>query len=187
MEINKKEYFSDSKEEPGQLASFIIIFMDRLLHMFTNLFNKILLIGIDLGLETINDEPQINSKNIHLYKNGTIFNYTHLRYLVTILVPPLGVFMSKGIYGWVNIIMALFFCYIHYFAGILYALVITYNSKYADLYEKKQADDIKRIKMKMKENKDEPVDIDNNKGELIVMIMFLVIFIGLFVLVIYLK
>ena len=96
-------------------------------------------------------------------------------------------FMAKGMYGWVNILMSLFFCYIHYFAGIIYALVITYNSKYADLYEKKQADDIKRIKLQLKENSDNQIDIDNNKGELIVMGMFLSIFIGLFVLVIYFK
>lgn len=119
MAINKKEYFSDSKEKPGELGAFIIIFFDKLLHMFTNLFNKILVIGIDLGLETIDEEQQINSKTIKLYKHGTIFNYIYLRYLVTILFPPLGVFISKGIYGWVNILMTLFF--------LLYTLFYWYN------------------------------------------------------------
>lgn len=185
MAINKKEYFSDSKGKSENLGEFIIIFMDRLLHMFTNLFNRIFLTASELGMATTNNKESINSENIHLYKHGSIFNYAHLRYLVTILVPPLGVFMSKGIYGWVNIIMALFFCYIHYFVGILYALVITHNSKYADLYEKKQEIDIKRIKNRLKNEED--LDIDNNKGELIVMVIFLLIFIGLFVLVIYLK
>lgn len=184
--MNKKEKFKDSKDEPGELAAFIIIFMDKLLKIFTNLFNRIFQTSAQLGLDVMKKDA-INSSNLHLYKYGSIFNYMHLRYVVTIIAPPLGVFMAKGIYGWVNIIMSLFFCYIHYFAGIIYALVITYNSKYADLYEKKQTDDIKRIKLQLKENSDNQVDIDNNKGELIVMGMFLSIFIGLFVLVIYFK
>lgn len=184
MKLNKKENFSDfdvEGENRGDLGEFIIIFMDKLTNMFINLFNKIFQMSSNQGLSILKDDV-IESK---VYKHGTIYDYKNLRYFVTVLVPPMGIFLSKGMFGWVNIFISLLFCYIHYFFGIAYALIITYNSKYADLYEKKQADNIKHIKFNL--SKDERAYLDENKGELIVMSMFMSIFIGLFILVIYFK
>lgn len=120
-----------------------------------------------------------------VYKHGTIYNYNTLRYFITVLVPPLGIFLSKGILGWVNILISILFCYINYFLGIGYGIIITYNSKYADLYDQKQTDLIKRIKYNLSKN--EKAYLDENKGELIVMTMFMSVFVGLFILVIYFK
>ena len=94
--MNKKEKFKDSKDEPGELAAFIIIFTDKLLKIFTNLFNRIFQTSAQLGLDVMKKDA-INSSNLHLYKYGSIFNYVHLRYIVTIIAPPIGIFMAKGI------------------------------------------------------------------------------------------
>lgn len=179
MEL-KKEQFSN-KEDKSYIGEFIVIFMDKLTNMFINLFNKLFQMASKQALTILKDDVVENK----VYKHGTIYNYNTLRYFITVLVPPLGIFLSKGILGWVNILISILFCYINYFLGIGYGIIITYNSKYADLYDQKQTDLIKRIKYNLSKN--EKAYLDENKGELIVMTMFMSVFVGLFILVIYFK
>jgi uncharacterized membrane protein YqaE (UPF0057 family) len=54
---------------------------------------------------------------------------------MTILLPPMGVLMGKGLYGFFNIFVCLILTYINYIAGIIYAFVITNRNRYADQYE----------------------------------------------------
>ncbi len=178
-----KENFSSSgtEGETGELGAFLVIITDKLLNGGINLINKIFQMSSKQGLTLLKD----SSIDRKVYKHGTVYNYVYTRYIATILVPPLGVFLSKGLYGWVNILICILFCYINYFIGIGYALIITYDSKYADLYEKKQADDIKRIKYSLSKN--QKAYLDSNKGELIVMCIFMGILFGVFMLVLYYK
>lgn len=176
-----KEEFNDSDGEVGELGAFLVIFTDRIFNGIISLINKLFQMSSKQGLTLLRDSS-IDKK---VYKHGTIYNYVYTRYVATILVPPLGIFLSKGLYGWINILICFLFCYINYFIGIGYALIITYNSKYADLYEKKQADDIKRIKYNL--SKSEKAYLDSNKGELLVMCIFMGILVGIFLLVIYFK
>ena len=169
-------------ENRSELSYFLIIFVDKFINIFINLANNIFRLSTKVGMQSLKKNYTVDTK---VYKYGTVYNYIYLRYLVTILVPPLGIFLSKGILGWVNILVSFLFCYINYFIGIAYALIITYNSKYADLYNEKQTDRVKRLKYSLSVN--EKAYIDENKGELIVMFLFLLLFIGLFMLVIYFK
>jgi len=57
---------------------------------------------------------------------------------MTVMMPPFGVFLSKGIYGWFNILVCMILTYVHYLVGIVYAIVITMRNRYADQYEDKQ-------------------------------------------------
>ena len=50
-------------------------------------------------------------------------------------MPPFGVLLSKGLYGWFNIIICMVITYINFIAGIVYAFVITSRNRYADQYE----------------------------------------------------
>ena len=50
-------------------------------------------------------------------------------------MPPFGVLLSKGLYGWFNIIVCMIITYINFIAGIIYAFVITSHNRYADQYE----------------------------------------------------
>jgi uncharacterized membrane protein YqaE (UPF0057 family) len=54
---------------------------------------------------------------------------------MTVLMPPVGVFMGKGCYGVFNVFICLVLTYINYLAGIVYAFVITMRNRYADQYE----------------------------------------------------
>jgi uncharacterized membrane protein YqaE (UPF0057 family) len=79
-------------------------------------------------------------------KYGSYYSFRFLRTFITIITPPVGVFMAKGVKGWMNILICLILCYIHYVIGILYAFVITFKNKYADRYEKVQEQKMAQIK-----------------------------------------
>lgn len=69
-------------------------------------------------------------------KYGMMFSYKTFRYIITLILPPVGVFMGKGIFGWFNIIVCLALCYVNYVAGIIYAFLVTADNRYADRYER---------------------------------------------------
>ena len=46
--------------------------------------------------------------------------------LGTIILPPVGVFMTLGLTGWVSILICTFLTFIYYFPGLLYAMCIIY-------------------------------------------------------------
>ena len=71
-------------------------------------------------------------------KQGKVVSMKWFRYAMTVLMPPFGVFLNKGIYGWFNILVCMILTYIHYLLGIVYAIVITVRNRYADQYEDKQ-------------------------------------------------
>lgn len=71
-------------------------------------------------------------------KQGKVVSMKWFRYIMTLLLPPFGVFLNKGIYGWFNILVCMILTYIHYLLGIIYAIVITIRNRYADQYEDKQ-------------------------------------------------
>ena len=71
-------------------------------------------------------------------KQGKIVSLKWFRYAMTVMMPPFGVFLSKGIYGWFNILVCMILTYVHYLVGIVYAIVITMRNRYADQYEDKQ-------------------------------------------------
>jgi len=71
-------------------------------------------------------------------KKGKVVSLKWFRYIMTVIMPPFGVFLNKGIYGWFNIFICMLLTYIHYLLGIVYAFVITMRNRYADQYEDKQ-------------------------------------------------
>jgi len=66
---------------------------------------------------------------------GTVISMKGFRYLFTVLMPPFGVLLAKGIYGWFNVLVCMIITYVNFLAGIIYALVITARNRYADQYE----------------------------------------------------
>lgn len=71
-------------------------------------------------------------------KKGKVLSLKWFRYAMIVIMPPFGVFLNKGIYGWFNILICMLLTYIHYLLGIIYAIVITVRNRYADQYEDKQ-------------------------------------------------
>jgi uncharacterized membrane protein YqaE (UPF0057 family) len=67
---------------------------------------------------------------------GIRISYRFMRYIINLFLPPVGVFLSKGFYGWFNIFICFILTYIHYLLGIIYCFVITSSNRYSDLYER---------------------------------------------------
>jgi len=70
------------------------------------------------------------------YSGGTVVSMKYFRYFITALMPPFGILLSKGLYGWFSIIVCIVITYVNYMAGIIYAFVITARNRYSDQYEK---------------------------------------------------
>lgn len=81
-------------------------------------------------------------------KDGECYNSSYFRYIINIFVPPVGVFLSKGLNGWPNILISTALTFFHIFPGIIYTIIVTYNSRYADRYQQKE---LERIEQKRKE------------------------------------
>jgi uncharacterized membrane protein YqaE (UPF0057 family) len=103
-------------------------------------------------------------------KKGKVLSLKWFRYAMTVMMPPFGVFLSKGIYGWFNILVCCILTYIHYLVGIIYAIVITMRNRYADQYEDKQ------MEIAMANNPPKEVQADINA--LVGSIVFILIIFG---------
>jgi len=80
-------------------------------------------------------------------KDGDCYNSSFLRYIITILLPPMGIFMSKGLSGWPSIGICSILTLFHIFPGIIYAFIVTYNNRYADRYQQRELDRINKAKL----------------------------------------
>ena len=72
---------------------------------------------------------------------GSVISMKYFRYFITALMPPFGILISKGLYGWFSIIVCIIITYVNYMAGIIYAFVITARNRYSDQYEAKSISD----------------------------------------------
>lgn len=119
-------------------------------------------------------------------KFGMIVSMSPFRYLITILVPPLGVFLSKGLTGWFNIIVCFILTFIHFIFGAVYAFVITYKNRYADRYERAEYQRLMIIRQYVNSCTGDADMITNPNNEnsasiLIFTVLFFVCFAGLLV------
>lgn len=103
-------------------------------------------------------------------KKGKVVSMKWFRYAMTVMMPPFGVFLNKGIYGWFNILVCIILTYIHYLLGIVYAIVITVRNRYADQYEDKQ------MKIALANNPPKQVKADINA--LVGSLVFVIILFG---------
>ena len=68
-------------------------------------------------------------------RKGKVISTKFFRYTMNVLMPPFGVMLSKGMYGWFNILVCMLLTYVNFLAGIIYAFIITSRNRYADQYE----------------------------------------------------
>jgi uncharacterized membrane protein YqaE (UPF0057 family) len=99
-------------------------------------------------------EQQVEGETISVFA-GTCISYKYLRHFLTLISPPVGVFLSKGLRGYMTILIAFFLTYIHFLLGVVYAFVVTSRSRYADYYEKREARIYGRINEKLNEDNED--------------------------------
>ena len=157
----------DIKEKSGILALTILYFWDSIIELIFRVFFA----TVDIAKYSYNYMYAYIFGNYEglipsVEKNGTLVTFRPLRYVITVLVPPLAVFMSKGLFGWFNVIICLFLCYVNYFVGIIYAFIVTMNSRYSDRYERRNI-----------EKKEANLNRTENNKELKVIFMIIGVFI----------
>ena len=124
---------------PGPITGIMLSIVD----MITTLFIKLMVILLQIStiaFDWVNNMIFGNFKSIipSALKKGTVISLKWFRYAMTVLMPPFGVFLSKGVYGWFNILVCIVLTYMNYLLGIVYAFVITMRNRYADQYEDNQ-------------------------------------------------
>lgn len=145
--------FEKTIGRPGPITGIMLSLVDAIMSLvirFTLLLMKI----STLAFEFVNNAIFGNFTGIipGSVKGGKVISMKWFRYLMTVLMPPFGVFLHKGIYGWFNIGVCLVLCYINYIVGIVYAFVICMRNRYADQYEDYQ---LRKAMADNPENKDE--------------------------------
>lgn len=145
----------------GPLAMLMIYLLDFMLDMFIDLGSELLVFFSD-GFEyayqwvmggfkgIIPDDERQDIKEFREQLQGMCISYKFIRYTITLISPPVGVFLGKGFRGFMTIIVCIILTYAHFVLGIIYALLVTSNCRFADAYEKHEA---KRYKIKERELK----------------------------------
>ncbi len=124
---------------PGPITGIVLSAVDAL----TTLFIKFMLLMLQISTIAFDWVYNLIFGNFYgiipqSLKQGVPISLKWFRYAMTALLPPMGVFLSKGIYGWFNILVCVVLTYINYILGIVYAFVITMRNRYADQYEDQQ-------------------------------------------------
>jgi uncharacterized membrane protein YqaE (UPF0057 family) len=171
----------------GPITMIIVAIMDFVIDIFTRLIYFIwdfCTFGFKLVYDLVYGSYDGVIPNSE--KFGMIVSMAPLRYLTTLLVPPVGVFLSKGINGWFNIIICFILTFIHFVFGVIYAFVITYRNRYADRYEKADYQRLMIIREYVKSCTGDAGDItdisnDDSPQTLIFTIIFFICFAGLLV------
>jgi len=121
---------------PGPITGFVLSIVDIVVTLIVKLGVNLITIST-FAFEWLYSIIFSNFNGIipSSLTGGTVVSMKFIRYTLTVLMPPFGVLLSKGLYGWFNIIVCMIITYINFFAGIIYAFVITARNRYSDQYE----------------------------------------------------
>jgi uncharacterized membrane protein YqaE (UPF0057 family) len=72
------------------------------------------------------------------WSKGKVISTKFFRYTMNVLMPPFGIMLSKGLYGWFSVLICCIITYVNFIAGIVYTFIITSRNRYADQYENVQ-------------------------------------------------
>lgn len=120
----------------GPITMFLIYMLDFVIKLIARM-GELVLDFTSLGFGSVYDlfYGSYDGFIPNSEKFGSMISFKPIRMFITLLIPPVGVFLSKGLYGMFNVIICFILTYIHIIFGIIYAFVITYRNRYADRYE----------------------------------------------------
>ena len=110
----------------GPVSEFIVLLMEIVVTLFASIIDllyKIWKIIFDMVYDFIFGSIQFH-KIFGWWRKYTCIDVTIFRYIVTLLFPPMGVFMRKGISGIGYIIICCILTMFFYFPGLAYAIII---------------------------------------------------------------
>lgn len=173
--------------QQGPITAILVSLLDFFMDIFLNLFEMIVDFGQYGFSFVINNiygtDAQLIPNN---EKFGTAVSLKYVRFFITLFIPPLGVFINKGLYGWFNVLLCFLLTYIHFILGAVYAFVITFRNRYADRYERVEKMRLDLIKQYVRSCTGEGDEItDMNDGSPSSLIYSIIFFICLFTLLYY--
>jgi len=141
-QMNKRRIMSGT----GPMGSIMVYFIDEIvIKLLSTIYNFFL----DITMDGINFTQQFFFSDFKGFlagklktKQGSCFEYTFFRYFMTIMLPPMGIFISRGLSSWYNILLCGFLCFFKYIPGLIYAIIVMHNAPYANRYR-----DMKRRKL----------------------------------------
>ena len=160
---------------PGPITGIILYIVDLIIYLFLK-FTFYLFDITQYAYNWVTNILFVNFQGIipKSWGKGKVISTKFFRYTMNVLLPPFGIMLSKGMYGWFSILVCVLLTYIHYLAGIIYAFVITMHNRYADQYEQYQ--------MKKFEQDYNQEEVDQDLKAFFSSLAFIVILIMVFVL-----
>jgi len=173
--------------QQGPITGILVGLLDFFLDIFLNLFEMIVDFGQYGFTFVISNIYGTDAQLIpNTEKFGTSVSLKYVRFFITLFIPPLGVFINKGLYGWFNVLLCFLFTYIHFILGAVYAFVITFRNRYADRYERVEKMRLDLIKQYVRSCTGEGDEItDMNDGRPSSLIYSIIFFMCLFALLYY--
>jgi len=162
---------------PGPITGIILYIVDLIIYLFLK-FTFYLVDITQYAYNWVTNMLFGNFQGIipNSWGKGKVISTKFFRYTMNVLLPPFGIMLSKGMYGWFSILVCILLTYMHYLAGIIYAFVITMHNRYADQYEQYQ---IKKFEQKYNQ---EEVDQDLKAFfSSLAFILILIMVFGLFI------
>lgn len=183
----KQEKAASLLTKQGPITAILVGIFDFILDIITNIYEFIVDFANYGFFFVFNHIYGTDGKLIpNNEKFGTAVSLKYLRYFITLFIPPLGVFLCKGMYGWFNVLICFVFTYIHFVLGAVYAFVITFRNRYSDRYERVEKQRLDLIKQYVKSCTNQGDDItDMNSGDPTSLIYSIIFFVCLFALIFY--
>ena len=148
----KREKLKEAKKAgslalQGPLSLLIVGIIDFFFQLIASMISLVMNFS-EGGFSLVYDTIYTDNGNIipSSEKFGQAISMKPIRIIITVLIPPLGIMLHKGLYGWFNILLCFILTYISFPLGVIYALVVTYKNRYADRYEEAEGRRIFMIK-----------------------------------------
>lgn len=170
--------------QQGPITVILIGILDFIIDMIVRLFGLVWSFT-GSGFTSVNEMiygPDGSDIIPNTEKFGQSISMKPFRMFITILIPPLGVFLSKGLYGWFNVLLCFGLTWVHFVLGAIYALVITHRNRYADRYEEMEGTRLALIKEYVKSctgDGHKITDFNDDPAALVLSVGFLVLLVAM--------
>ena len=124
---------------PGPIAGIVLTMFDNVVYLIL----KLIFYMFDICQYAFDWVINLTFGNFQglipqSFSKGKVISTKFFRYTVNVLMPPFGIMLSKGLYGWFSVLICIIITYVNFIAGIIYTFVITSRNRYADQYENVQ-------------------------------------------------
>ena len=136
-EVRKEELVLSNAEKVrmfqsrGPVAEFVVLVMEIVIKLITSIVDILWSMWktiFDMLYELMFGYIQFD-KIFGFWNKYTCMDTTVFRYIVTLLFPPFGVFMKKGISGFGYILLCCILTMFFYFPGLMYAIIVMSEGK----------------------------------------------------------